>query len=227
MSKKLSKIYAPLELKDVSENDGYGYFEGYASVFNYLDSDNDIVLRGAFVDSISVYPNVKMLWQHNPSMPIGKYPEIREDENGLYVKGQINLQVEKGKEAYALVKQGALDSMSIGYRTKECEYDSTKSVRKIKKLDLYEVSLVTFPANDRATINGVKSAYVEPEDNLLETIGTVREFERLLRDELGCSWKQASHIAKYGFKNADDLRDEVAEVSKDTALIKALASFKA
>jgi HK97 family phage prohead protease len=220
--KKLNKLFAPIELKEFKEQGEYGYFEGYASVFNYIDSDSDIVLKGAFQKSIQERPNVKMLWQHDMRQPIGKYTELSENDNGLFVKGEINLQTEKGREAYALAKQGALDSMSIGFMTKDYEMDSQRKVRKIKQVDLYEISLVTFPANDKATLTGVKSAFVEKPKDVSEM--TIREFEHALRD-VGCSWKQAELIARSGFKAVSALRDEDESVNDEQAVLVQLANL--
>ena len=206
--KKSDTLFSKLELKEIKQEGDYGIFAGYASVFDFEDSDCDVIMKGAFNESLSKRPNVKMLWQHRMDMPIGIYPVIKEDNVGLYVEGQINLVTEKGKEAYALAKQGALDAMSIGFITKECEYDQQgqKQVRKIKAVDLFEISLVTFPANEKATMTNVKS-FIKPSAKL-EDIDNIRDFERLLRDELRCSWKQAALIAKHGFKAVDSLRDE-------------------
>lgn len=210
---KRDTLYSKLDIKEIKQivtNDGdYGIFKGYASVFDFEDSDCDIVMKGAFNETLMNRPNVKMLWQHRMDVPIGKYPVLKEDNVGLYVEGEINLMTEKGKEAYALAKQGALDAMSIGFITKECEYDQQgqKQIRKIKAVDLYEISLVTFPANEKATMTSVKS-FIKPARNKKLDEMTIRDFEQLLRDEVGCSWKQATQIAKHGFKPANDLRDE-------------------
>ena len=142
------------ELKGVKEDEQFGYFEGYASVFNVVDSDADVVQPGAFAETLASGRKVKMCWQHSFYDVIGGFTEMKEDANGLYVKGRINLGVEKGREAYALLKAGDIDSMSIGYSCEDREYRD--GIRLLKKLKLYEVSLVTEPANTSAVVTSVK-----------------------------------------------------------------------
>src|SRR3989337_59790 len=138
------------EFKAVSEDGKVGVFEGYGSIFGNKDSYNDIVAAGSFKESLEKNGLPAMLWQHNPDVVIGKYIEAREDQAGLFMRGEINLEVQQGREAYALLKQGALKGMSIGFITLEDEYDRESQVRTIKKVSLMEVSIVTFPANKRA-----------------------------------------------------------------------------
>lgn len=173
------------ELKAVGD-DASGEFEGYGSIFGNVNSYGDIVAKGAFAESIK-QKMPALLWQHNPSSPIGVYTDIREDNKGLYVKGKLNLDVQQGKEAYSLLKQGALKGMSIGFMTLVDEMDQETGIRTIKKIDLWEVSLVTFPANDKASVTSVKSAH-----------GTVREFEKFLRDA-GYNADDAKLVASKGF----------------------------
>ena len=107
---------AAFELKREPDDDGV--FEGYASVFDVVDLGMDVVAKGAFAKSLAVR-KPKMLWQHSMADPIGVWDEIREDERGLYVKGRLLKDVQKGREAIALIKALAIDGMSIGYRTIE------------------------------------------------------------------------------------------------------------
>lgn len=157
---------APFEIKEVSED---GTFTGYASTFNNMDSDRDIILPGAFAKTLKnkSLRKIKMLWQHDPRKPIGVWKEMREDEKGLFVKGQFILEVEQAREAYALMKAKALDSMSIGFAIPKggWEWDEKKRVRKIAEVDLWETSVVTFPANRRATVARVKAASLPVADN--------------------------------------------------------------
>ena len=137
-----------------------GTFEGYASTFNNIDSGYDVVLPGAFTKSLDERPagKIKMLWQHDSAQPIGVWKTAVQDGRGLFVKGKILKDVQKGAEAYALMKEGVIDSMSIGYKTIESDY--TKSgVRQLKELGLMEISLVTFPMNEQATVTGLKDCY--------------------------------------------------------------------
>ena len=122
--------------------------EGYASLFGQTDQGGDIVQSGAYAASLSALSaanrSVKMLWQHDPAQPIGLWEEVREDARGLYVKGRLLDSVEKGREAAALVAAGAMDGLSIGYRTVKASKDE-KGHRLLTELELWEVSLVTFP----------------------------------------------------------------------------------
>lgn len=176
-----------------------GTFSGYASTFGNVDSYGDIVMPGAFNKSLVTRPpqKVKLLWQHDSTQPIGVWQTIQEDSKGLYVKGKILKELAKGAEAYTLMKEGVIDSMSIGYTTLESEY--TKSgIRQLKELGLMEVSLVTFPANDQATVTGLKNI-------------SLREMEKALRDE-GLSWAAATKAAAFFLTT---LRDEGSSVEQD------------
>jgi HK97 family phage prohead protease len=167
----------------VKADDGAeGIVEGYGSVFNNVDLGQDVVLPGAFKTAKA--PKVKMLWQHDPRQPIGVWEELSEDDKGLKLKGRLALKTAKGAEAYELLKMGAMDGLSIGYRVpaKGWSYDSASGVRSLKTLDLLEVSLVTFPMNTRATTTRVKSATNR------------RDLEQSLRDA-GLSSSEAKYVA--------------------------------
>ncbi|SDY08521.1 HK97 family phage prohead protease [Citreimonas salinaria] len=122
--------------------------EGYASLFGACDQGGDVVARGAYAASLKRLSAenraVKMLWQHDPAQPIGIWDEVREDERGLYVKGRLLDTVERGREAAALIEAGAIDGLSIGYRTVRARKNE-KGLRVLSELELWEVSLVTFP----------------------------------------------------------------------------------
>lgn len=121
---------------------------GYASLFGKADQGGDVVETGAYAASLNKLADeggrVKMLWQHDPAQPIGVWDDVREDGNGLYVKGRILRDVEKGREAAALIEAGAIDGLSIGYRTVRAT-KNTLGGRLLSELELWEVSLVTFP----------------------------------------------------------------------------------
>ncbi len=168
--------------------DNSGEFEGYGSVFGTVDSYRDVVERGAFTESLEKHGMPKLLLQHSSWMVGGIYVEVREDEHGLFVKGQLNLEVQAAREAYALLKQGAISGLSIGYRTLEEEVDRETGVNHLKKVRLYEVSIVTFPANEDATVSAVKSAP-----------GNIRDFEDFLREAGKYSQSEAKLIASKGF----------------------------
>lgn len=137
-----------------------GVVQGYASLFGQKDQGGDVVLRGAYTASLgrlaAAGRSVKMLWQHDPAEPIGVWDEVREDGVGLWVKGRILEDVARGREALALLAAGAIDGLSIGYRTLRAERDG-KGQRLLAELELWEVSLVTFPMLPEARVQA-KSA---------------------------------------------------------------------
>lgn len=155
--------------------DGAG-ISGYASLFGQPDNGGDIVERGAYSASLeklrSTGRNVKFLWQHDPLKPIGVWDEIREDENGLFVKGRLLTETQSGHEAAVLVSSGAIDGLSIGYRTKRSERDG-QGRRVLKEVELWEVSLVTFPMLNEARV-GAKAEDVLPEGTAQNLAGVFR-----------------------------------------------------
>jgi HK97 family phage prohead protease len=186
-------LTAPIELKSFEkkqEDQGeFGYFEGYASTFGNMDRVDDIMMHGCFEDSIRKYQDTSkklpMLWQHRMDVPIGSFPVIREDVKGLFVQGRINLGVEQGRSAYALLKAGDLDSMSIGFITRKSDYDEETQIRRIKEVDLMEVSVVTIPANSQATLTSIKS--------IIESAYSIKKIETLLRQK-GFSQTEATTL---------------------------------
>jgi HK97 family phage prohead protease len=207
LDKAMEHQSVALELKREPDNDGV--FEGYASVFGVVDQGMDVVARGAFSKSLGKR-KVKMLWQHDMGQPIGVWDQIEEDERGLFVRGRLLKEVDKGREAMALLRAGAIDSMSIGYRTIEAMPEAEGRVRKLTEVDLFEISLVTFPMLPDAKVTAVKS------------IKTIREFEKALRDA-GFSQNEAKAIAAEGFKGLAAHRDDV-KAEPDTGSLAALIS---
>lgn len=180
-----------LDAKAVSAT---GVIEGYASIFGNVDSYGEIVEPGAFSESLvksqRTGRKIKMLYQHDPHQPIGVWDDLAEDGKGLWVKGRLLVEESpKAREVHGLLKAGALDGLSIGYRTLDAKPKEGKpGVVSLLKLDLLENSIVTFAANDRARVEVVKS--------ILDggNLPTVREFEGALR-ELGLSKAKAAAIA--------------------------------
>ncbi len=174
---------------DEEEDKDYGTFEGYGSVFGNKDLGNDVIESGAFAKSLKKKKpyQVKLLYQHKSDMPIGVFDTIREDDKGLYVKGRLALKTQAGQEAYELLKMGALDGLSIGFRVnpQEVSYDKRANKRIIKEVDLMEVSLVTFPMNPKATVMSVKGEEI-----------TIREWENGMRDAFSISRSEAKVAAK-------------------------------
>lgn len=187
------------DIKSVDEEDDRGYFEGYGSIFGNKDLGNDVVMQGAFAKSIGRKgaKAVKMLYQHRPDEVIGVYDEIIEDSRGLKVKGRLAMGTQRGREVYELMKMGAIDGLSIGYRIapKGADYDERGKKRLIKEVDLMEISAVTFPMNPRARVAQVKGA-----------AKSVREWEEFLRDAGGLSRSEAK-VGATALTKALDLRD--------------------
>lgn len=186
---------------EIKAGDTPGTFEGYGAVFGNKDQDGDIISPGAFSMSLTARKPA-LLWQHDKKQPIGVFEEVREDARGLYVRGRLSMEG-KGREAYDLLKLGALNGLSIGFVTREAGRNSMKGARVITKADLMEVSLVTFPANDLARVSTVKAA---------GDIEDPRSFERFLRDS-GFSRNRAKAITAKGFKSADMSAGESAEIA--------------
>lgn len=190
------RIDVPLQIKSV---DDAGEFSGYGSVFGVEDSYGDVVVRGAFEQSLSEYAEKgrlpSMLWQHRMDEPIGVYTKMSEDDNGLYVEGRLLVDDDpQAKRAHAHMKAGSLSGLSIGYTLPDgWEYDSEKDVFILRQIDLWEVSLVTFPANDEARVQDVKAALSHGETP------PPNKVERLLRDA-GFSRRQAKQIMASGYK---------------------------
>ena len=145
---------------------------GYASVFNIVDSQNDIVQKGAFEDTKP--ENIKLLWQHDTLKPIGIIKSLYEDDYGLKIQAEINNRILLGKETTELVRQKAIDGLSMGFCAKDFEYDN-QGVRLLKKVDLMEISVVTFPANRNAGIINVKKLTEHPINRSLERIEKLLE----------------------------------------------------
>ena len=207
----------PIEIKAVNED---GLFSGYASVFEEIDSYRDIVKRGAFektlAESESKGRAVPILWQHDAAKPIGVYTELKEDEHGLYVEGQLNMDVQQAREALSLLRQKALSGISIGYNSVRYDTDVKSGVRRLYELKLYEASLVTFPACDGARVTDVKTILADGQ------LPSLPEFEDFLC-EAGFSRSQAKAIAGNGLTKL--IRREVGS-EEDDAIQRALAILK-
>lgn len=152
-----------IDVKEITET---GSFEGYGAVFNNIDLGLDKIDTGAFKKTLKEQKTFPLLWQHDSHEPIGIFT-AKEDENGLFIKGQLNMEVGKAKEALALLRQKAVKGLSIGYSSIKHEYEKIKGqmIRILKELKLYETSIVTFPMNPKAQVTGVKEL-----DNIFEQI---------------------------------------------------------
>lgn len=140
--------------------DADGVFEGYASLFGEADLGKDVVMPGAFADSLRRRGagDVRLLWQHDPGQPIGRWLVIAEDRRGLRVRGKLNLAVERAREIHALMREGAVDGLSIGFRVERARAERPTGLRRLEKLDLWEISVVTFPMLPAARVETVKNA---------------------------------------------------------------------
>lgn len=179
-------IDRPFQIKSVESS---GHFTGYGSVFGNVDSYKEIVAPGAFAESLAQWKNSgrlpPVLWQHRAGEPVGPYLEMSEDAHGLFVHGQLLVEdVQRAREARALMQAKAVNGLSIGFVTREDSYDKVSGIRTLKKVDLWEVSIVTFPANPAAQIAAVKSA--------IDELQTLSDAEHLLRDAAGFSRAQAT-----------------------------------
>lgn len=190
------------ELKSISED---GTFTGYGSVYGVKDSYDEIVEPGAFTESLAVRKPA-LLWQHRSGEPIGVYLEIKEDSIGLHVTGKLALKTQRGAEAYELMKMGAVSGLSIGFQTREDSYDKVTGIRTLKKVDLWEVSLVTFPANDSARVQRVKT---------FEEMKSINEIEDCLRDAGFSRTEAKAIISRLQFLGR---RDAVEEEIKERVL---------
>jgi hypothetical protein len=200
------------------DTDEDGSFEGYASVFGNKDLGNDVIKQGAFANSIKYKKpkQIKLLYQHKTDEPIGVIDSLAEDSRGLKIKGRLAMGTQKGREVYELMKMGALDSMSIGYKLSPEDYKYSDKLKKrtITNLELMEISMVTFPMNPKAKITKVKLANMD-----------TRELEEYLRDVGVMSSavaKQTANILYKSYQEQDLLeqRDVVDSVKHLIDIIK-------
>ena len=207
----LKHLDVEFQVKAVTED---GLFSGYGSVFDVVDSYKEIVVPGAFTESLAT-KKPSLLWQHRSGEPIGVYTTVKEDAVGLHVDGKLALKTARGAEAYELLKMGAVTGLSIGYQVRDESYDRVSGINTLKKLDLWEVSLVTFPANDAARVTGVKT---------VEEIESLKDAEAFLRDAGGFSKSQALAIvarikSMQGRSDSDELEQLAAAIRRNTALL--------
>jgi HK97 family phage prohead protease len=200
-----AQITRKFDLKAQAEPNMFG---GYGAVYGAVDSDGDIIVPGAFADSIKNDLPV-LLWQHNTKEPIGRFVEVNDNEKGLYVKGQLST-LGKGAEAYELISMGALNGLSVGFITQEATREAKTGIRTIHKAKLMEISVVSFPANDAARIDMVKAASL-----------TTRELEVILTRDARLSRKAAQSLMRGGI-NELTMRDAGDDTDK---LVKRLDQF--
>lgn len=164
--REMKLLSGPLQTIDVE-----GVFEGYASLFGIADLGKDVVVPGAFADSLKKRGtgNIRLLWQHDPSEPIGRWLSIAEDRRGLKVRGKLNLAVERAREIHALLGEGAVDGLSIGFRVERARAERPTGLRRLERLDLWEISIVTFPMLPGARVERVKHVKEDLADRIRST----------------------------------------------------------
>lgn len=207
---EIKSLDFPFEIKEIDNDEGK--FAGYASVFDQEDAYKEIMLKGSFEKSLRSRKPA-MLWQHQRSEPIGLWLEVREDDRGLPVVGQLALDVQRAKEARSLMSMKAVKGLSIGFRPVVSEYDRKTEVLKHKEVELWEISIVTFPALQSANVDRVKSFFGE-------TLPTERDVEAYLR-EAGLSKNQAMAFISRGYKAV--MRDAITEKAEECEVREELA----
>jgi HK97 family phage prohead protease len=182
---------------DTVESDGT--FSGYASLFGRMDMGKDIVEAGAFAKSLRTRgtAGIRMLFQHDPNQPIGAWTQLKEDARGLFVRGRLATGVERAREVLSLMRGGALDGLSIGFRTIRARKDAAKGARRILEADLWEISVVTFPMQPDARVQAVKA----------RRLPTTREFESWLTRDAGLTRSEARAVIAKGFASLAAERD--------------------
>lgn len=217
---KLKFLNLPFTIKSTELSDD-GMFTGYASVFGEVDSYGENVAKGAFKASLKAWKKKgklpPMLWQHDSRNPIGIYTAMEEDDIGLKVSGKIALDVPQGQAAYALLKMGAVDGLSIGFVATKWTEDTKTQQITLTTIELWEVSIVTFPAGDSARIDGVKAIAKYGK------LPPIREFETAL-GELGFSNSEAEIIASKGYAHLLRRGDPAAESIDAKSLVASLLS---
>jgi len=200
-SSELEVKFTALDLAPTAIEDGI--FEGYASLFNCRDSGNDVVLPGAFRESLKARnaSEIKMLFQHDANQPIGIWQTVKEDARGLFVRGRLLPDVARAQEVRSLMRAGALDGLSIGFRAVKGRRDRATGVRRLEQVDLWEISVVTFPMHPEARIASVKC---QP---FAAALATERTFERWLTRDAGLTRSEARAISRSGLKGLQALRD--------------------
>lgn len=200
------RLQKSIELKGVEIKGDANQFEGYASIFNGNDSYNDTILPGAFASAIKKGVPL-MFFNHDWSeIPIGKWTKLEEDDKGLRVVGELTPGNPHAESVLAALKHGTLNGLSIGFSLSKDGYDEKEDGgRTIKEIDrLFEISVVTFPADEAARIEAVKSAAIG-------AIETVRDFERFLRDAGGFSRSQAAALCAKAKEFVSDQGDPDVE----------------
>ncbi len=195
-------ISFPFSLKSLSEA---GQFEGLASTYGNVDQGGDVVEAGAFTATIAKRgPDIPVLWAHDHTNPVA-LGHLTDTAEGLHIRGDLDMDVQAGRDAYSRLKKRLVKGLSIGYRVLQDTVEN--GIRHLKQIDLYEVSLVVSPMNEQATVTAVKS------------ITTLRDFEHWLHDR-GFTKSQSRAIAMRGFAGLSSDPDESAAVDEFAAWLR-------
>ncbi|MGX1309341.1 HK97 family phage prohead protease [Amorphus suaedae] len=160
-----------------------GSFSGYATLFGRADLSGDVVAPGAFAAALSAKGAgaVKLLYQHDPAEPIGRWLTIAEDARGLFVRGRLTTETTRAREVRALMREGVLDGLSIGFRTVRARTDRATGHRILMEVDLWEISIVTFPMLPEARARAAKAAAVSIATDRARLAAGFRQAARLIR----------------------------------------------
>ncbi|MEZ5851836.1 MAG: HK97 family phage prohead protease [Hyphomicrobiaceae bacterium] len=212
--------FLALDLKSVTAE---GAFEGYASLFNREDLGRDVILPGAFTETLQKRPagGVRLLFQHDPAEPIGVWEHLQEDARGLFARGRLALDVGRAREVHSLMRAGAIDGLSIGFKALKTHRDRARGRRLIEKIDLWEISIVTFPMLPEARIvpRSVRGR--------VGAVFTERELERALTQDAGLSRSQARALMRHGFKGVAATQAAAADPHPERDIAGRLAALVA
>lgn len=220
-NKQLTHQNIGFQIKEISDGTDPDFFTftGYASTFGNVDEVGDVIERGAFTESLAVR-KPKLLWQHQRDLPIGVIDVAQEDNNGLLISGRLPKNVQLAREAGELLKIGAIDSMSIGFRVKQAEKDQD-GIMRLRQVDLYEISWVSMPANTKAVLTSIKSdvcphcrEQFKMDIEEIKKIESKKEFERVLR-EAGFSNSAATYAAARFHVTKSESSDDVNKEKSD------------
>lgn len=219
---RIKQRQVPFRLKSISDR---GAFAGYLSVFGNMDSYRDIVMPGAFSQTLKDWAAQEalppVLWQHDSAQPLGPYTKMEEDDKGLYVEGQLLVdEIPQAAAAAALLRSKTIRGQSIGYSVKVEQFDSDLNVLKLMQVKLYEGSIVTFPANTEASVTDIKRAIARGD------LPSLADFENMLRDVAGFSRSEAKTATSHGFAYLLKQRDAgESEIVTDSSELDSILSL--
>lgn len=224
MNMETKRALVSFDVKMEDDSSDRGKFSGYGSTFGDVDLGGDVVEYGAFTKSLNEWKGKgqlpQLLWYHNNEEIIGEWTKMEEDERGLYVEGKLWIngesRIERAVQAYNVLKSNSVKGLSIGYRVRDKEVQENMDggmIRKLKEIDLFEVSIAPWAMNPQASVTGVKSM-TDEEGNVLSK----REVEKILRDS-GLSKRQAQAFIARGYEALEcDAKSEVESVESDSQL---------